>query len=122
MITLTENIIEGRYYRFKYRCQNKNGFSEFSDITYILTAEVPEKPRAPVLISASSLAIELQFFKPEDNGGAEVTKYELYINDGTGSEPATLVTAYADNQMSFVVDASANGLTIGAIYKFKIRA
>jgi hypothetical protein len=41
VITLTENIIEGRYYRFKYRCQNKNGFSEFSDITYILTAEVP---------------------------------------------------------------------------------
>ena len=42
-----EGIITGRTYRFKYRCFNKNGWSEFSDETYILAAQVPAKPKAP---------------------------------------------------------------------------
>lgn len=83
---------------------------------------MPEKPQAPMLLAATATSIELQFFKPVDNGGAEVTLYELYINDGTDGEPATLVTAYSDNQMSFIVDAAANGLTTGRVYKFKFRA
>lgn len=40
-LTLTSEdheITAGRYYRFKYRCQNQNGFSEYSEITYILAA------------------------------------------------------------------------------------
>jgi hypothetical protein len=41
VITLTDNengIEARRFYRFKYRCQNQNGFSEYSDITYIQAA------------------------------------------------------------------------------------
>jgi hypothetical protein len=108
VITLSQPdypIMEGRYFRFKYRCQNKNGFSEYSDITYVLAASVPSKPAAPQLISATSAGIELKFFKPKDDNGSEVILYELYINDGTNTEPTTLVTAYSDNQMSFMVDA-----------------
>lgn len=97
VMTVTDNIVAGQYYRFRYRCQNQNGFSDFSDIIYILAAEVPEKPKAPKLLAATATSIELQFFKPVDNGGAEVTLFELFINDGTDDEPASLVTAYSDN-------------------------
>ncbi len=37
-LTTEEGIITGRSYRFKYRCFNKNGWSEFSDEIYILAA------------------------------------------------------------------------------------
>jgi hypothetical protein len=92
VITLTAKdnaIIARRFYRFKYRCQNENGFSDYSDITYIQAAQAPSTPLPPKLIGATAQAIELQFFKPIDDGGSEITGYQLFINDGTETEPTT---------------------------------
>lgn len=35
---------KGRNYRFRYRVSNTIGWSSYSDIVYILAADVPEKP------------------------------------------------------------------------------
>lgn len=43
-ITLTQGIIKGREYRFRYRCKNINGWSEWSDILYVKAAVVPSIP------------------------------------------------------------------------------
>lgn len=34
-LTITENITKGLTYRFRYRCRNTNGWSAWSDETYI---------------------------------------------------------------------------------------
>ena len=80
------------------RIQNENGWSEFSDVTFIRAAEVPNTPDPPELISATATSMTLKFFKPSDNGGSPVTQYELYINDGDPStEPEIKVETYTDN-------------------------
>lgn len=81
------------------------------------------KPNAPTLKQATDDAITLQFYETFDNGGSEISRYELYMNDGNDlNEPTTKVTQYNDNSMTFIVDKSVLGLTTGKIYKFKFRA
>lgn len=81
------------------------------------------KPNAPTLIQATDDTITLQFYETYDNGGSEIIKYELYMNDGNDlNEPTTLVNQYNDNSMNFIVDKTDLTLTTGKIYKFKFRA
>lgn len=116
-------IRRGLTFAFKVRVENENGWSEFSDITYIQTAEVPNRPAPPELVAASQTVMTLKFFKPENNGGSPVTQYELFINDGDPySEPMTKVESYSDNQMEHTLYDSVDSLTTGLIYKFKFRA
>jgi len=79
---ITEGIVKGREYRFRYRCKNANGWGAFSDVTYIKAAVVPNIPKAPTLILATDTTIALQFYKPDDTGGTEVKTFKLFINDG----------------------------------------
>lgn len=53
-LLITDNIISGRIYRFRYRVMNINGFSEYSDVTYIQAAVAPGRPASPKLLSASA--------------------------------------------------------------------
>lgn len=50
-----ENLTQGLTYRFKYKCANENGWSDFSDIAYIRVATVPQAPLPPQLVQATSL-------------------------------------------------------------------
>ena len=79
---ISTGIVTGRNYRFMYRCKNINGWSDYSAVTYIMAAVVPVIPQAPTLIQASATTMTLQFYKPEDTGGVEVTSFQLFINDG----------------------------------------
>ena len=116
-------IAKGLTFAFKVRVYNRNGWSEFSDVSYIQVAERPSRPKAPKLVSASQMVMTLQFFKPEDNGGSPVTAYELYRNDGDSlTEPTIKVTSYSDNSLEHTLDESVDSLTTGLIYKFKFRA
>lgn len=115
-------LTKGFSYGFKYACKNENGWSEFSDITYISAADVPAKPDTPTLVSASDSDINLQFYVPEDNGGSPITEYALYINAGDGSDPTTEITNYDGTSMTYTVGGTAESLTVGKIYKFKITA
>jgi hypothetical protein len=86
-----QGIIKGYTYRFKYRVKNQIGWSDYSESTYILAANVPSKPPTPTYVSSTSTEISLQFYEPADNGGSLITLYELEMNDGTGYAP---VNAY----------------------------
>ena len=55
--TISSNIVKGYIYRFKYRVLNQIGLSDFSDITYILAANVPQKPSTPTYIFSNSSQI-----------------------------------------------------------------
>ena len=91
-------VQKGLTFAFKVRVENENGWSIFSDVSYIQVAEVPNRPSPPELVGATQTLITLKFFKPENNGGSQVTQYELYINDGESlTEPDTKVESYINN-------------------------
>lgn len=124
IFTISDNIVAGQTYQFRYRIMNENGWSEFSPVSKITAASAPSSPPMPTLVSATSSQISLAFSRPEYNGGVSITKYELYINDcDQTSEPETLVTGYTDNAMSYdVTTAEITSLTGGEICSFKFRA
>lgn len=57
--TISNGIVKGRTYRFKYRVLNQIGWSDYSDMTYILAASVPEKPTTLTVLSTSDTTIQL---------------------------------------------------------------
>ena len=63
-IIITQGIVKGHSYGFRYRCKNANGWSAYSDVTFINAAIVPGIPQAPSLISASSTSITLKLYPP----------------------------------------------------------
>lgn len=44
--TITDGIIKGHTFRFMYRVKNQIGWTDWSTVTYILAASVPDKPAA----------------------------------------------------------------------------
>lgn len=83
VFTLT-NITKGGTYRFRYRVKNSIGWTKYSPVTYILAASVPSKPLTPKIVSTSDANIVVQMYEPRDNGGSIVTKFELYMDGGSG--------------------------------------
>ena len=76
---VTEGIQRGLQYRFKYRTENVNGWSEFSDIAYIYAFAVPEKPAAPVYLSGTDDSVTLKLTASRNDNGIRITSYELWI-------------------------------------------
>lgn len=58
---VSDTIVRGLLYRFKYRVGNTNGWSLFSDTSYIHSYAVPAVPAAPVLLSATDTTALLKF-------------------------------------------------------------
>jgi hypothetical protein len=50
----------GQLIQARFRCKNAIGWSEFSDLDYLLKAGVPYAPPAPIFIQADSSSVTLQ--------------------------------------------------------------
>jgi hypothetical protein len=73
-------------------------------------------------VAASDSQIELKFFKPEDNGGAEIMIYELFRNDGDSqTAPSIKVDSYNTNLLTHTLTVADDSITSGLIYKFVFR-
>jgi hypothetical protein len=58
-----------------------------------------------------------------DNGGSEISLFELYRNDGdTDTELDIQVTSYDTNLLYHTLDLTTDSLTTGVIYKFVFKA
>lgn len=120
---VVQGLVKGKLYKFSYRVMNVNGWSSMSDSVYIRAAIVPSKPDAPTLIQATSTSIQLQFYKPTDNGGSEIANFKLFRNNGDSSnEPTTEVLSYTSNLLTHTLTVADDSLTTGLLYKFKFRA
>jgi hypothetical protein len=85
--TKSLGIYPGLYYRVRYRVKNAIGWSEFSDITYILSARRPDTPVPPTITLWQGTKVRVVFYLPF-NGGSEITKgyVELKGHDGVTYE------------------------------------
>ena len=61
---------------------------------YLRVADVPSAPPAPTTVSATATEIALAMLPSEDRGGADITGYELWIDDGELGETFSKVESY----------------------------
>jgi hypothetical protein len=119
---VTTNISRGNYYGFRYRAKNLYGWGPFSNTISHLAARTPLAPATPQLVSVSSTSVSLRFSPSPDNGGALISDYELWMDQGiSGSTFAKLPYVFATNQFSYIVDVVVNHLTPGSYYRFMYR-
>lgn len=115
-------------YRYKYRCLNQNGWGPFSPLAYLIAADRPSKSQTPTRISFSATEITIQLYAPESTGGDDVTKYELYMDEGSLNTPFSLVQSYqtaGGDQASLLqhtLSVSADSLQPSLVYSFKFRS
>ena len=79
---VADNILKGKIYRFRFRSLNINGWSDYSPVSYIRAATLPERPPAPTFGTATNNLITINLFQSSNAGGSEILYYELYRNKG----------------------------------------
>jgi len=80
---------------------------------------VPAKPFAPVYISSDSTSIDLQFIAAENNGGSQITSFELYID--TIQSAASYDLIYSGTDLTTTI-STADGLVTGTTYRFVLKS
>lgn len=82
----------------------------------------PASPPAPTFVSATDTTITVSLKTAEDNGGATISAYQLFIDDGSLGD-FTQVTRYSGLETSFTIDnMQETALVSGRIFRLKYRA
>jgi hypothetical protein len=74
-LIISEGIVSGRHYRFRYRTRNEVGYGPYSDVAYILTAVKPEQPNVLEATIVESNVV-VSWLMPY-NGGALIYAAEI---------------------------------------------
>lgn len=90
----------------------------------MLAASVPGIHSKPSFISFddSTNKMTLQLYRSNDNGGAPITSYELYVDAGDDFTSSFTEVAGYNNQDTTYSASTSDGLVLGKIYRFKTRA
>lgn len=75
-------VIQGRYYNFRYKVVDLNNHESYSDILQVWTCELPSQPGTPFWIESTETSIEIRWSEPQDDGGCPITEYKIFRNDG----------------------------------------
>lgn len=65
----------------------------------------------PYYISSTTTSINIGWKSPEDNGGCPIYTYELWRNDGDGTDPSILVDDAAIRGKPYLTSYDVTGLT-----------
>ena len=118
------NITRGLIYRFRYRANNINGWSEYSNISYLFASQAPDAPPRPNFISATDISVTVGLQYSSNDNGIPITGYELWID--AGNDP----TSSFHKVMTYPSFAGIHTLTFandglgspGTTYRLKFRA
>lgn len=111
----TTGITKGETYRVRYRAKNINGWSDYSNIAYVLAASPPDAPPVgPVYITSTDTSITLQITFSIENNGAPITLHSLYMDSGSLTSSFTKILGYDGLASTYEV----TGLTKGTSYRF----
>lgn len=119
--TQEQGLEKGSTYMFRYRAWNINGAGEFSDVSYLVAAQVPARPPSPRYGSSSASAINLLFSPSSDDGGSMILRMELEVSPLL-STSWTAVATYDGSSMRHELTTAADGLVAYSKYRFRIRA
>jgi titin len=106
----------GQYYMFAVRAVNAIGYGPYSSATTIMAASVPGAPAAPIILSASSAFISIQWTAPT-TGGSPITNYNVYVATGTVAGTSLLASTGLTTQyiMTSVVPAETYWFYVQAV-------
>lgn len=120
--TISDGLVSGLMYRFRYRSRNINGFSQWSPITYIKAASVPSRPQAPSFVSATSSTITIRVYSSDSSRGSDISSIEIWRNLGGTSLDWVQVDSVNSATLTYIIDISyAPVMVAGTIYKVKTR-
>ena len=114
-------ISKGKTNQFRYRAWNINGASDFSEISYLMAAQAPDRPPAPQYEASDATSIDLLFSPSNDNGGSFITSYTLQISPYL-STSWTDVATYLGEAMSHTLTQAADGIVPYSEYRFRFYA
>ena len=112
--TNATGITRGAVYRVRSRSRNIIGWSAYSPVGYVRAAVKPAAPPAPTFVAATATTITVSLKPVEDNGGATISAYELFIDDGALGL-FTQVTRYSGLATSFTIDNSNTAVEEAAL-------
>jgi len=116
-----ENLIEGHYYRFRVRAVNKEGKSAPLETSGVYEAknpfEVPTKPGRPKVIDFDTEWVQLEWERPEFDGGSAITGYIIERRD-TYNQRWEICTRTDIEEPT----GKVRGLVEGVIYEFRVKA
>lgn len=85
-----------------------------------MAASEPARPEQPRYITSTSDSITLAFDKVQDNGGATISSYELYVNLNGEFTP---LTNYDGKSLQWTITQIDEPLLLtGETYEFKVSA
>ena len=61
---------------------NVNGYSSYSEVSYITPFSVPDAPAQPIFVSATLDSVTLTFTESFNDNGVAIVDYELFIDAG----------------------------------------
>ena len=104
--------------------QNYNGWSEYSEVSYIYAFAIPEKPRAPTFHSGTDSSVTLEFTPSLNDHGVRISHYELWIDGGDDTRSSfRQLTSYSQFTQLHTLEQSADGLGLtGTLYRVKFAA
>ena len=117
-------ITPGTCLRYRMKVTNNVGSSNYSSTVDVTFAVVPNAPSTPTLVSRNSSTtngtyIKLAWTKPSVNGGSTILGYKLEQSVGS---TGTWTTAYDGSTIADQLQYSAQGLTAGQTYIFRVSA
>jgi hypothetical protein len=82
-----------------------------------MAANLPGKPGTPTLKVSTETSITIQWQEPADDGGTDISDYQVLWDEGSGGSFVLLGSTLNFNE--FTPDVT---LTTGLTYRFKVRA
>ena len=121
---ISSGIQMSNTYAIRYRVRNSIGWSDYSDLTYILAAESPSMPDKPTYVSSTSSALVIEFGTSYSNGGSEITTYQIQVDkeDGSGFVDLSTYTASTTTQSLTIDGSDPTALQPGNFYRFRSSA
>ena len=120
-----ENLIEGHFYRFRVKAVNKEGKSAPLETSGVYEAknpfEVPSKPGRPKVIDFDTEWVELEWDKPEFDGGSAITGYIIEKRDTQGDYSHRWEVC-GKTEGEAPVGKTGRVLVEGVIYEFRVKA
>ena len=116
---MTLGVEKGEFYSFRYRASNLIGTSAWSPISKIQASGKPLAPPIPKYVSSLDTSITLSFAESLDNGGAQISQYKLFRDDGNLSSDIVIEVTDYDGQSP---EHTISGLVAGRKYRFAYQA